>query len=154
MLSEATVQRIEALIEKYPQPRSALIPSLQIAQEERGYLSHDAVREVAQMFRLPPNEVYEVASFYTMLFKRPVGKYVIQVCTNISCLLCNCEAIMSHLEAKLGISPGETTPDQKFTLMEVECLASCDTAPVAQINQDYHENLTPDRLDQILAGLK
>jgi NADH-quinone oxidoreductase subunit E len=83
-----------------------------------------------------------------------VGKYVIQVCTNISCLLCNCEAIMSHLEAKLGISPGETTPDQKFTLMEVECLASCDTAPVAQINQDYHENLTPDRLDQILAGLK
>ena len=154
MLSEVTVQRIEALIQKYPQSRSALIPSLQIAQEQLGYLTPDSVREVARMFHLPPNEVYEVATFYTMLFKKPVGKYVIQVCTNISCLLCNCEAIMSHLKTRLGIGPGETTPDQKFTLMEVECLASCDTAPVVQINQDYHENLTPDRLDQILAGLK
>jgi NADH-quinone oxidoreductase E subunit len=154
MLSEVTVQRIEALIKKYPQSRSALIPSLQIAQEEFGYLTPDSVREVAGIFHLPPNEVYEVASFYTMLFKKPVGKYVIQVCTNISCLLCNCEAIMGHLKTRLGISPGETTPDKKFTLMEVECLASCDTAPVAQINDDYHENLTPDRLDQILTELK
>lgn len=154
MLSERTRQNIKALIERYPQRRSALIPSLQLAQEEVGYLSSDVIREVAQVFELSPNEVYEVASFYTMLYKKPVGRYVIQVCTNISCLLCGSEGIMSHLEKKLGIKPGETTPDNKFTLMEVECLASCGTAPVIQINEDYHEGLTPEKLDQILDGLK
>jgi NADH-quinone oxidoreductase E subunit len=154
MLSQATLQKIDALIRKYPYRRSALIPSLQLAQEEVGYLSVDAVREVARIFELSPNEVYEVASFYTMLFKTPVGKYVVQVCTNISCLLCGCEEIMSHLVERLGIQPGETTGDKKFTLMEVECLASCGTAPVAQINEDYHESLTPKRLDEVLDGLK
>ncbi len=154
MLSENTRQNIKALIERYPQRRSALIPSLQLAQEEVGYLSSDVIREVAKVFELTPNEVYEVASFYTMLYKRPVGRYVIQVCTNISCLLCGSEGIMSHLEKKLGIKPGETTPDNKFTLTEVECLASCGTAPVVQINEDYHEDLTLEKLDQILDSLK
>ena len=125
-----------------------------MAQAEVGYLSHDAVREVSQIFALSPNEVYEVASFYTMFFKKPVGKYVIQVCTNISCLLCNAEEIMGHLQTRLGIKPGETTPDKKFTLLEVECLASCGTAPAAQINDEYHENLTTEKLDEILDGLR
>ena len=138
---------------RYPQPRSALIPSLLLAQDEIGYLSQDAVREVAVIFRVAPNEVYEVASFYTMLFKKPVGKYVIQVCTNISCLLCNCEEIMAHLQRRLQIRPGETTQDGRFTLLEVECLASCGTAPVVQINEDYHENLTVEKLDRILDSL-
>ncbi len=154
MLSEATRQKISALIAKYPVRRSALIPSLHVAQEEIGYVSSDAVREIAQIFELAPNEVYEVVSFYTMLFKAPVGKYVLQVCTNISCLLCNSEGIMAHLQKRLGIKPGETTPDSKFTLLEVECLASCGTAPVVQINDDYHENLTPEKLDRILDSLK
>jgi NADH-quinone oxidoreductase E subunit len=154
MLSEDTRRQIEALIQRYPQPRSALIPSLQLAQDEAGCLSYDAVCEVARIFRLSPNEVYEVASFYTMLFKRPVGRYVIQVCTNISCLLCNCEEIMNHLQQKLGIRPGETTADRRFTLLEVECLASCGTAPVVQINEDCHENLTIEKLDRILDSLK
>ncbi len=153
MLSEATRRKINSLIQRYPQPRSALIPSLQLAQDEVGYLSHEAVREVAQIFRLAPNEVYEVASFYTMLYKKPVGRYVIQVCTNISCLLCNCEEIMQHLQRRLQIKPGETTSDGKFTLLEVECLASCGTAPVVQINEDYHESLTVDKLDRILDSL-
>ena len=154
MLSEATRQKINALIEKYPVRRSALIPSLQAAQEEVGYVSEEATREIARIFELSPNEVYEVASFYTMLFKAPVGRYVIQVCTNISCLLCNSESIMAHLQERLGIKPGETTPDKKFTLFEVECLASCGTAPVAQINDEYHENLTTEKLDRILDSLK
>ncbi len=154
MLSEATRSRIEALIRQYPQPRSALIPSLHLAQEESGYISPEVVREVAGMFQLSANEVYEVASFYTMLYKKPVGRYVIQVCTNISCLLCNCEEIVRHLEQRLGIRPGQTTADGKFTLMEVECLASCGTAPVVQINEDYHENLTVEKLDLILESLK
>ncbi|MBZ5495109.1 MAG: NADH-quinone oxidoreductase subunit NuoE [Acidobacteriia bacterium] len=153
MLSEATRSRISVLMQRYPRARSALIPSLQLAQDEVGYLSHDAVREVAEIFTLSANEVYEVASFYTMLFKKPVGKYVIQVCTNISCLLCNCEQIMAHLQQRLGIKPGETTPDRRFTLLEVECLASCGTAPVVQINEDYHESLTVEKLDRILDSL-
>jgi len=153
MLSEATLNKIQALIAKYPQPRSALIPSLYLTQGEVGYLSADAIREVAEIFGLYPNEVYEVASFYTMFYKKPVGKYVVQVCTNISCLLGNSEEIMMHLQKRLGIKPGETTGDKKFTLIEVECLASCGTAPVVQINEDYHENLTLEKLDQILDGL-
>jgi len=154
MLSEAVRQKIEALTAKYPQRRSALIPSLHLAQEEAGYLSPDVIRGVAQIFQLSPNEVYEVASFYTMLFKKPTGRYVIWVCTNISCLLCNAEQVLAHLIARLGIKPGETTPDRKFTLLEAECLASCGTAPVVQINEQYYENLTLERLDQILDRLR
>jgi len=154
MLSDATRHRIHSLLGKYPQRRSALIPSLQMAQAEVGYLSPDAIREVSEIFELSPNEVYEVASFYTMFFRKPVGKYVIQVCTNISCLLCNAEEIMAHLTKRLGISTGETTPDKRFTLLEVECLASCGTAPVVQINDEYYEDLTPEKLDQILDGLQ
>jgi len=154
MLSDNTRQRIRSLQAKYPQPRSALIPSLQMAQAEAGYLTPEVILEVSEIFGLSPGEVSEVASFYTMLFKAPVGRYVIQVCTNISCLLCNSESIMAHLQERLGIKPGETTPDKKFTLFEVECLASCGTAPVAQINDEYHENLTTEKLDRILDSLK
>jgi NADH-quinone oxidoreductase subunit E len=153
MLSETAIQKIQALISKYPQRRSALIPSLHLVQDEIGYLPADALKEIANVFELAPNEVREVVSFYTMLHTRPVGKYVIQVCTNISCLLCDSEEILSHLQRRLGIRPGETTPDNKFTLIEVECLASCGTAPVVQINENYHENLTPEKLDRILDNL-
>jgi NADH-quinone oxidoreductase E subunit len=154
MLSETACRQIQALISKYPRKRSALIPSLQIAQKEIGYLSHDTMREIAQIFDLPPNEVHEVTSFYTMFFRKPVGKYVIQVCTNISCLLCNAEEILAHLTKRLGIKPGETSADKKYTLMEVECLGSCGTSPVIQINEDYYEDLTPEKLDRILDTLE
>ncbi len=153
MLSETACREIQALIGRYPRKRSALIPSLQLAQKEIGYLSHDAVCEIAGIFELSPNEVYEVVSFYTLLHRKPVGKYVIQVCTNISCLLCSAEEILAHLVNRLGIKPGETTPD-KFTLLEVECLASCGTSPVVQINEDYYEELTPEKLNRILDGLE
>ena len=139
---------------KYPRKRSALIPSLQLAQKEAGFLSHETICDIAKLFDLTPNEVNEVASFYTMLFRKPVGKYVIQICTNISCLLCNAEEIMSHLTGKLGIKPGETTPDGKYTLLEVECLASCGTSPVIQINDTYYEELTPEKVDKILDSLE
>ncbi len=154
MLSESACRQIRILMDRYPQKRSALIPALQIAQKEAGYISRELVCEVAQLFGLAPNEVNEVASFYTMLYKRPVGKYVIQVCTNISCLICDAEKIMEHLTQRLGIRPGETTEDKKFTLMEVECLGSCGTSPVIQINDQYYENLTPEKVDQILESLE
>jgi NADH-quinone oxidoreductase subunit E len=153
MLSEATRKKIEALMQRYPQRRSALIPSLHLAQEETGHISPEIIQQIAAMFGLAANEVYEVASFYTMFFKKPVGKYVIQVCTNISCLLCSCEEIVAHLRHRLGIKLGETTSDLRFTLLEVECLASCGTAPVVQINETYHENLTVEKLDRILDAL-
>jgi NADH-quinone oxidoreductase subunit E len=154
MLSETTRKQIADLMKKYPQTRSALIPSLRLAQTEAGYLSESVLTEIAQIFELSPSEVFEVASFYSMFYKKPVGKYVIQVCTSISCMLRKSDQIIEHLEKRLGIKPGETTPDQRFTLLEVECLASCGTAPAASINDEYHENLTPEKLDQILDGLK
>jgi NADH-quinone oxidoreductase subunit E len=154
MLSETACQKIQALINKYPRKRSALIPSLWLVQKEAGYLSTDMVCEIARIFDLAPNEVHEVISFYTMFHKKPVGRYLIQVCTNISCLICNAEELVAHLTRKLGIKLGETTADGKYTLMEVECLGSCGTSPVIQINEDYYENLTPEKLDRILDGLK
>jgi NADH-quinone oxidoreductase E subunit len=154
MLSESTCRQIQALMGKYPKKRSALIPSLQIAQQEAGYISPDIMLEIAQMFELSPNEVHEVVSFYTMFYKKPVGKYVLQVCTNISCMLCNAEEIMTHLTGKLGIKPGETSTDRKYTLLEVECLGSCGTSPVIQINDTYYEDLTIEKLDRILDSLE
>lgn len=139
---------------KYPRKRSALIPALQIAQEEAGYLSAEVICEIARSFELAPNEVDEVLSFYSMLQRKPAGKYLIQVCTNISCLLCNAEEIVAHLERKLGIKGGETTSDMKYTLIEVECLGSCGTSPVIRINEDYYENITPEKIDTILDGLQ
>ena len=153
MISDSTRQKIDRLISKYPVARSALIPSLHAVQAETGYLTKEAVAEVAGIFHLSPNEVWEVVSFYTMFYKKPVGKYVVQVCTNISCLLCDSTEILEHLQKRLQIKTGETTPDGKFTLLEVECLASCGTSPVVQINDDYHESLTTAKLDQILDGL-
>ena len=154
MLAEAVRQEIQALISKYPQKRSALIPSLWLAQRDAGFLAPDIVQEIATVFSVTPNEVYEVISFYTMFHKKPVGKYVLQVCTNLSCQLCNAEELVEHLTRKLGIKLGETTPDGKYTLLEVECLGSCGTSPVVQINEDYYENLTPEKIDRILDGLK
>ena len=154
-LGEETRRRIEALRGRYPQSRSALIPALLAAQEEAGYLSRPVLAEIGRIFGMHPNEVLDVASFYTMLFKRPVGRHVLQLCTNISCLLADCEGVLAHLERRLGIRPGQTTGDGKFTLMEVECLASCGTAPVMQVsNQSYHESLTPEKVDQLLDSLK
>jgi len=154
MLSDTACQKIQALMQKYPRKRSALIPSLQLAQKEAGHLSSETVSEIARLFELSPNEVNEVVSFYTMFYRKPLGKYVIQVCTNISCLLCDAEEIVAHLTRRLGIRMGETSPDKKFTLLEVECLGSCGTSPVVQINEDYYEELTPEKLDRILDSLQ
>jgi NADH-quinone oxidoreductase E subunit len=154
VLSDGTYQKIQALISKYPRKRSALIPSLLMAQKEAGYISTEMMLEMARIFEISPNEVHEVVSFYSMLYNKPMGKYVIQVCTNISCQLCNAEEIAAHLVRRLGIQFGETTVDKKYTLVEVECLGSCGTSPVIQINEDYYENLTPEKLDTILDSLQ
>ena len=151
--SEAFAEYKET-VKRYPDRHSALLPTLHLAQREFGWISPDTMKFVANLLELPVMKVYETVTFYTMFNKKPVGKYHIQVCTNISCSLLGAEHIVEYLQEKLGVKVGETTDDNKFTLTEVECLGSCGTAPVMMINDDYYENLTPERIDNILAGLK
>lgn len=154
MLSDKAKTEIRQLKARYPHPNSALLPALALAQKEHGWLSPEVLDEVAEVMGLVPAQVGSVASFYTMYNRRPVGKYFVQVCTNIACSLLGAEHIVEHLKRRLGIEVGGTTPDGLFTLAEVECLGSCGTAPMMQVNDVYYENLTADRVDQILAELR
>ncbi len=153
MLSENAKTEIKQIRGKYPDPRSALLPAMYVAQREHGWLSPEVMRDVAEVMDLPPTEVASVASFYTMFNRQPVGENLIQVCTNISCSLLGAEHIVEYLKSKLGIDVGQTTPDNKFTLVTVECLGSCGTAPMMQINDTYYEDLTEEKIDRILAEL-
>jgi NADH-quinone oxidoreductase subunit E len=153
VLSENVKAQIKQFKGKYPDPKSALLTALHVAQREYGWLSPEVMGDVAKVMDLPPTEVASVASFYTMFNRQPVGKNLIQVCTNISCSLLGAEHIVEYLKDKLGIDVGETTPDNKFTLTIVECLGSCGTAPMMQINDTYYESLTEEKIDQILEEL-
>lgn len=152
-LRETEKLAIEKAASEFPERRSALIPALRIVQESRGCVDREAMRDIAAAFELHPMEVEEVATFYTMINPRPVGRHLIQVCRSISCFIMGSNPLIRHLEDKLGVQVGETTRDGKFTLVAVECLGSCGTAPVMQVNEDYHENLTPAKVDEILGGL-
>jgi len=155
--SADTLERIREIILHYPVDRkkSALLPVLHIAQQELGgYLSVDVMDYVASLLGILPIEVYEVATFYTMFHPGPVGKYVIEVCRTGPCAICGGEHILEHLEKVLGIKTGETTPDRLFTLKTVECLGSCGTAPVMQVNTEFYESLTAEKIDRIIAELK
>jgi len=156
MLSTDSNAQITREIAKYPPERksSAVMAALRIAQEEHGWLSVPLMDYVAELLDMRPIQVYEVASFYSMYDLKSGGKHKISICTNISCMLCGSEAIVKHLEKRLGIKLGETTPDKKFTLKEVECLAACCGAPMFQIDKTYYENLTPQKVDEILASIK
>jgi NADH-quinone oxidoreductase subunit E len=123
-------------------------------QRELGYVKPEGLEYVANLMGMSPAQVTEVASFYTMLFLNPVGKNVLWVCHNLSCNLCGAEDVIDHLQKRLGIEAGQTTSDGMFTLLRQECLASCDTAPVMQVNDDYEENLTLKRVDEILEKLR
>ena len=153
MLSEQVIVKLNEMIGKYPDKRSAILPALQVAQKQQGYIPVDVMRDIAEFLDVEPIEVWETASYYSMLYREPVGKYVIQVCTNISCALLGAEHLVNYLEKKLGIKVNQTTLDKKYTLMTVECLGGCDSAPVMQINDEYYTNLTPDKIDSILASL-
>lgn len=153
--SEATKQKFDELVTRYPQKKAALLPTLWLAQDEFGQLTPEVLEYVAGLLDLPPSKPYAVASFYTMYNLKGQGKYKIEVCRTLSCAMCGAFDILEHLEHKLGIKSGETTPDGKFTLGTAECLGSCGTAPMFQINgHEYYEDLTTEKVDQILAGLK
>jgi len=151
--SDATYQRFEETLSHYPTKQAALLPTFWLAQEEFGYLSLEVMEYVAQLLELSPAYVASVASFYTMLYRQPMGRFHLQVCTNLSCRLRGSDRIVDCVQDKLGIRLGQTTADQVFSLSEVECLGSCGTAPVVQVNDDYHENLTPDQVVRLLDGL-
>lgn len=140
----------QQLLTRYPTKKAALLPALQLAQRQWGYLSPEVMEYVAGRLDVAPAEVQSTATFYTMFNKEPVGKYHVQVCTNLSCYLRGADEVMHLCEKKLGIHAGETTPDGKFTLEHVECLASCGTAPMMQVNDDYYENLTPAQVEGLL----
>jgi len=143
-------------IAKYPADkiRSAILPLLFIIQRERGYLDNPGINYVAEKLGVVATTVWEVATFYSMFYVKPMGKYHIQVCKTLSCKIMGEPGITAHLRERLGISPGETTPDGKYSLSLVECLGSCGTAPMFQIGFDYYEDLTAEKVDQILDSLE
>lgn len=154
--SEAILEKVQKIIFRYPEgsQKSALLPLLHIAQEEfGGYLSVDVMDYIAGILGIEPIEVYEVATFYSQYYLDPVGKYVIETCRTGPCAICGGEAIQSYLEKKLAIKTGESTPDGLFTLKTVECLGACGSAPVMQINTEFYEFLTTEKIDQIIETL-
>jgi len=153
MLSAAARAEVAALKDSYAEPASALMPAFRVAQRELGHVPAEAARQIAEILGVQAGYAAGVLSFYTMYNRELVGRYVLQVCRTLSCSLMGAEGLLEHIERKLGIKVGETTPDGRFTLLTAECLASCGTAPAMLINEDLHEDLTPVRLDEILAGL-
>ena len=153
-LSEKSLQRIDELKKRYQHPQSVILAALWMWQDEHGWISREAMQYIAGLLGVPASHVYGVVTFYTMFNTKPVGRHKIEVCTNVSCMLRNSERILKHIEKSLKIGVGETTPDDRFTLVEAECLGSCGTAPVMQIGDDYHENLDTDKVDKILSELK
>ena len=148
--SEEFEARFLEMAPHYPTKRSALVPTLLYAQDEVGYLSDEVIAEIAGRLDLTQLEVRNVISYYSMLTTKPRGKYNVQVCTNISCMVRGGEQILDHCAKKLGIGHKQTTADGMFTLEEVECIGACSWAPAAQVNYDFHENLTPEKIDEIL----
>jgi NADH-quinone oxidoreductase E subunit len=155
-LSPEKLQKVEALRKSFPQEveRSMIIPVLWLVQEEHGYVPEEAIPYIAALLPVPEILVREAVTWYSMFQMKKVGKYHLQVCHNLSCALRGADNLLAYLKSKLGIAPGETTRDGKFSLSTVECLASCGTAPVMQVNDRYYENLTKEKIDQLLAELK
>lgn len=147
----AEVRRLQGL---YPDKRGALLPVLHLAQDTFGYISLEVEEYVAGLFELSPAHVHEVVTFYTLYFQQPKGRHVVAVCHNLSCHLLGAKGIIEHLTQSLGVEVGETTPDGRVTLLSVECLCACEQAPMMQVDDRYELNLTPEKVDRILEGLR
>src|SRR3984957_11195947 len=154
IFSPATAARFDRLVTLYPVKRSALVPMLLYAQDEVGYISDAVITEIAQRVGIADHDVRSVLSYYSMLRTKPAGKYNVQVCTNISCMLRNGFGIFEHCKKRLGIGHKETTPDGLFSLEEVECIGACCWAPAIQVNYDFYDDLTTEKVDQILEDYK
>lgn len=147
-------QRAEETVALYPHPRSAMLPLFHIAQEQDGYLTDEAMEEIAELTSTTPAEVRGTASFFDLVHLEPVGTHVVGICTNIACMLAGGAELLEHAERTLGVAPGGTTPDRRFTLEETECLAGCDVAPCVQVNSRFVGVTTPEAFDDLLAQLR
>lgn len=154
IFTEEELQKVEAIKSRYPQSQSALMPTLWMAQKKFGYLSQEVQTYVAEILDLPVSHVNGVASFYTMYFKKQMGKHHIQCCTNVSCMLRDGDKIYELISNKLGIGHNEVTPDGNISLEEVECMGACGGAPMIAINEDFIENVDINRIDDIIDSLK
>lgn len=154
IFSPELAARFDKLVTLYPVKRSALVPMLLYAQDEVGYLSDPVIAEVAARIGITELEVRNVISYYSLLRTKPVGKYHVQVCTNISCMLRGANQLFEHCKKSLGVENKGVTRDGVFSLEEVECIGACSWAPAAQVNYDYHENLTPESIDKVLADYR
>ena len=152
--SPVAVEKFNEIVARYPKTEAAMLPVLYLAQQEFGFIGSEAIDYVAKMMGQAPARVYGVVSFYTMFNMKPIGRHHIQVCRTLPCALRGAERVTTQIKKALGIEPGQTTADGRFTLSEVECLASCGTAPMMQVNDDYYENLTEDKISEILDSLK
>lgn len=152
--SQESLKEFDKIVAKYPQKNAAMLPVLYLAQKEFGYISSEVMEYVAEIMEVPIARVLGVVTFYTMFNMKPIGRHHIQVCRTLPCALAGSERITAAIKEKLKINLGETTPDGRFTLSEVECLASCGTAPMMQVNDDYYENLTEKSVGEILDRLK
>lgn len=148
------LERINKEIAKYPVKKSAVMAALYIGQEQNGYISQEVIKEVADVLEMHSHDVLGVVTFYTMYHQKQMGKYHIQVCTNVSCMLRGGYDIWNQVKDKLGIDNMEVTSDMKFSLEEVECMGSCGTAPMIAINEDYYENLTKEKVEELINSLK
>jgi NADH-quinone oxidoreductase subunit E len=153
-LSDANVRVAHDIIAKFPRKKSALIPLLHLAQEQDGHVTQSAMSHIAELVEVTPAEVYGTASFYEMFKFEPVGRYCINVCTNISCQLLGGWELLEHAEHTLGVKPGGTTADGMFTLEDVECIAACTEAPALQVNYRYRTRVTPEGFDQLVQDLR
>lgn len=149
-LSDAAENRIKEIVQRYPHSKSAIMPALYIAQEELGWINDEAVRWVADRLSLPLAHVIQVATFYTMYYKKPVGRYHIQVCRTLSCMICGAKDLTAHIKQRLKVDAHGITDDGMWSFEEVECLGSCGTAPMIEINDVFFENLTPETLDALM----
>jgi NADH-quinone oxidoreductase subunit E len=154
MISDALKIKFDQVIARYPVKRSAIVPLLMFGQDEIGYVSDDLIDEIARRVEVRAIEVVEDIGYYSMLHRKPIGKYNLQVCTNVSCLLRGGVEILEHCSKRLGIGLKQTTPDGLFSLEQVECLGACCGAPAMQVNYDYYENLTLEKIDKLIEQLK
>jgi len=150
MLSEQERREIEAHARHYPNNRAACIEALKIVQQHRGWVSNEGIADVAEALQMKPAELESIATFYNMIFRKPVGKHVILLCDSVSCWIMGYERLRQHLGDRLGIRPGQTTADGRFTLIPIVCLGACDHAPVMMIDEDTHLDLTPEKIDRVL----
>lgn len=152
-LNASSKAAFDALLTRYPTKEAALLPTLWLVQRQEGWISQEAMEYVARLLDISPVKVYSVVTFYTMYYTRPMGRHVIQVCRNLSCSLLGARELIEYLSGKLGVDVGGTTPDGRFSLLTVECLGACGDAPMMQVNDDFHMNLSPGRIDAILAAM-